>query len=128
MDNFRALSIRQPYAEAILRGLKPVEWRRQPTKIRGRIYIYASETPGDPGVFPQLDPEMGRLPRGVLVGTVELTDCTFDDGYYAWHLANPERLAKPVKPLTHPQPVWFYPFEEIGKGGQRASPTKPQQQ
>jgi hypothetical protein len=36
----RALSIRQPYAELILRGLKTIEYRSRPTKIIGeRFYI-----------------------------------------------------------------------------------------
>ena len=40
----RALSIRQPYAELILRGIKPIEFRSRPTKIIGeRFYIYASQ-------------------------------------------------------------------------------------
>jgi len=39
----RALSIRQPYAEMILRGEKTIEYRSRPTKIIGeRFYIYAS--------------------------------------------------------------------------------------
>ena len=44
----RALSIRQPHAELILRGpaasrIKPIEFRSRPTKIIGeRFYIYAS--------------------------------------------------------------------------------------
>ena len=33
----RALSIRQPHAEAILRCVKKIEYRSGPTKIRGRI-------------------------------------------------------------------------------------------
>jgi hypothetical protein len=40
----RALSIRQPYAELILRGIKPIEFRSRPTKVIGeRFYIYASQ-------------------------------------------------------------------------------------
>jgi predicted transcriptional regulator len=39
-----ALSIRQPYAELILRGIKTVEYRSRPTRIIGeRFYIYASK-------------------------------------------------------------------------------------
>ena len=39
-----ALSIRQPYAELILRGIKTVEYRTQPTRIIGeRFHIYASK-------------------------------------------------------------------------------------
>ncbi len=42
----RALSIRQPFAELILRGIKTVEYRSRPTRIIGeRFWIYASKTP-----------------------------------------------------------------------------------
>jgi hypothetical protein len=43
-EAMRALSIRQPYAELILRGIKPIEFRSRPTTIIGeRFYIYASQ-------------------------------------------------------------------------------------
>ena len=43
----RALSIRQPFAELILRGIKTVELRSISTKIIGeRFYIYASKRRG----------------------------------------------------------------------------------
>src|SRR5258706_7805396 len=43
----RALSIRQPYAELILRGIKTVELRSRSTRIVGeRFYIYASKGSG----------------------------------------------------------------------------------
>ena len=38
----KALSIRQPHAEAIMRGVKPIEYRFRSTNVRGKIYIYAS--------------------------------------------------------------------------------------
>jgi hypothetical protein len=42
----RALSIRQPYAELIMRGIKRIEFRSRPTKIVGeRFWIYASKQP-----------------------------------------------------------------------------------
>jgi hypothetical protein len=43
----RALSIRQPYAELILRGIKTVELRSRSTRIVGEgFYIYASKGSG----------------------------------------------------------------------------------
>lgn len=43
----RALSIRQPFAELILRGLKTIEYRSRPTSIIGeRFWIYASKGKG----------------------------------------------------------------------------------
>src|SRR4051794_1772593 len=42
----RALSIRQPYAELILRGIKTSEFRSWPTRILDeRFYIYAAKGP-----------------------------------------------------------------------------------
>ncbi len=39
-----ALSIRQPYAELILRGIKTIEYRSRPTTIVGeRFWIYAAK-------------------------------------------------------------------------------------
>lgn len=107
----RALSIRQPYVEQILRGTKKVEYRSVPTNIRGRVYLYASLTPAL-----EAFEEMGAMPRdfptGLLVGTVEVVDCTGGGKDYRWHLARPARLAQPIAPQTHPQPVWFKPFTD----------------
>jgi hypothetical protein len=107
----RALSIRQPYAEQIMRGSKRVEYRTQPTKVRGRVYIYASLTPGDEREFERMKARPGDFPVGVLVGTVELVDCTGQPGDYEWHLHHPVRLPEPIRPTRHPQPAWFFPFE-----------------
>ena len=109
----RALNIRQPHAEAILRGVKKVEYRSAPTHIRGCILVYAAlgrypedeeaEMMAEYGIK---DVTCDDLPRGVLVGSVELHDC--DGG--EWHLRNPVRAEKPVQPKNQPQPVWFHPF------------------
>jgi hypothetical protein len=39
LEPMRALSIRQPHAEAILRGIKKIECRSRPTHVRGRVLI-----------------------------------------------------------------------------------------
>ena len=46
----RALEHPAAHAEAIVHGIKPIEYCSGPTRIRGRIYIYASL--GE-GVLPQ---------------------------------------------------------------------------
>jgi hypothetical protein len=100
----RALSIRQPWAELILRGVKTVEYRSRPTRIIGeRFYIYAAKKPapaigaagsvwsrdlamataGKPGEGPpawMLELAelliLGKLPTGLIVGSATIARCT----------------------------------------------------
>ena len=127
----RALSIRQPYAELILRGIKTVEYRSRPTRIIGeRFYIYASKgagktawsrdlaMPGEalPAWMIELAEQVGMiepgelLPTGVIVGSAVIEKVSPVDHIYRWHLAGVERARKLRKPAKHPQPVWFNPF------------------
>lgn len=110
----RALSVRQPYAEQILRGTKKIEYRSKKTNIRGRVYIYASKriTSREKDAFKKMKVEPGSFPVGVLVGTVEIVDCKEKSSEYHWILAKPKRLKKMIKPKSLPQPVWFKPFKE----------------
>lgn len=107
-----ALSVRQPYAEQIMRGTKIIEYRSVPTHIRGRVYIYASSTPGHFNLFQKMNAEPDDFPIRALVGTVEIVNCKGKDNDYEWTLARPMRLVKPIKPDNQPQPVWFHPFAE----------------
>jgi hypothetical protein len=107
-----------------MRGEKTVECRSRPTHIQGRVWIYASQTRTrvrNGGTMRIADPEV--LPRGVIVGSIELVGCRplrfadsdaahvpIDFDGYAWLLANPQRLGVPRRPTRHPQPVFFYPF------------------
>ena len=108
-----ALSVRQPQAEAIMRGTKTIEYRSASTNIRGRILIYASlsryEAEEEAEIqeeYEITDVESDDLPRGVVIGSVELYDS--DEG--EWYLRNPVRAQKLVEPVNRPNPVWFYPF------------------
>jgi len=107
-----AISIRQPYVEMILRGIKKAEYRSRPTNIRREVYIYAAQKPGDSKYYSNLGVEPETLPIGMIVGTVEIVDCKYRilHGDYEWRLANPVRLDKPIKPERQPQPVFFKPF------------------
>lgn len=106
-----ALSVRQPYAEQIMRGTKIIEYRSAPTDIRGRIYLYASSTPGHFSLFQKMNAEPGDFPMRVIVGTVEIVGCKGAAKGYEWYLARPARLEKPVKADNAPQPIWFIPFK-----------------
>jgi hypothetical protein len=110
----KALSIRQPWPELILRGQKKYEIRPRPTRERGRIWIHAGLV-ADPRLVALAGLTGASLPRGALVGTVEIVDCTpftreiaeqmhavnvyfgtWTAGSFAWRLAAPQRLATPV--------------------------------
>ena len=132
----RALSIRQPYAEAILRGVKTVEYRSRPTRIIGeRCWIYAARGPKvrargtasgvwsrdlstpPSGELPPWMMElaelliMGKLPTGVIVGSAVIERVSpAANGMWNWHLSDVQRVDSFRKPQRQPQPVWFVPF------------------
>jgi hypothetical protein len=90
--------------------LAKIEYRTRPTKIRGCVDIYATLRTGSEESWKAIKMNLGDLPAGVLVGTVEITDCIGKDGDYEWHLAKPIRAKRLLKPKRMPQPAWFYPF------------------
>lgn len=109
----RALSIRQPYAEQILRGVKTSEFRSRPTKVLGEAFlIYAARTPGPTEEFARLGVSVGSLPTGVIVGVATVTHCTQTPEGWAWHLADVRRLSQTLLPTRHPQPTWWRPFDK----------------
>jgi hypothetical protein len=128
-----ALSIRQPYAELILRGIKTIEYRSRATRIVGeRFYIYAAgkwkpRPASNPivadniSVATDVPPWLVELanglrlfphalPTGVIVASavIDRVERGRSD-LYEWHL----RDVQPVthrKPSRQPQPTWFKPF------------------
>jgi predicted transcriptional regulator len=128
----RALSIRQPYAELILRGIKTVEYRTRPTTIVGeRFYIYASKKSAEsagiwskdlaaprglPDWMLELAEQVGMiepvavLPTGVIVGSAVIDHVSQVEQTYRWHLIDVQRASVLRKPERHPQPSWFRPF------------------
>ena len=116
----RALSIRQPFAELILRGIKTTEFRSRPTRlIAQRFYIYASRTKARVAVWSQdlrvarppqwmieLAEQVGMiepgaveaLPTGVIAGSAVLAKVSQVDSMYRWHLVDVQRARKLCKP------------------------------
>ncbi len=124
-----ALGIQQPWAELILRGIKTLEIRSQPTRVRGPIYLYASRRvstlPAAKIAAREHGIDLEALPRGVLVGSVHVvnsqaaaprdaqaaclpTELLIDR--HCWQLAGALRLSHPVPVRFLPYGVWFYPF------------------
>ena len=125
-----ALAIQQPWAEMIVRGEKRLEIRSRATNVRGTIYVYASRRfssfPDAASVVEDFLLDADALPRGLVVGTVEIVGCrrTRDEdagealvstdllaGNFAYRLENPRRLDRPRRPDRTPYGVWFEPFE-----------------
>ncbi len=67
----KALSIRQPWAHRILHEGKDVENRQWPTRFRGPVLIHAGKGV-DSDDREDVTPDM---PRGGIVGVVEIVDC-----------------------------------------------------
>jgi hypothetical protein len=107
----RALSVRQPYVELILQGRKTIEYRSRATRVRERVYLYASRIPGPDDAFADADLDWDELPRGLLLGSVEIVGCEWGEACYEWRLSRPARLKTPRKPTRRPQPMFFFPFE-----------------
>jgi hypothetical protein len=68
----KALSLRQPWASLVVQGRKTLELRSWPTAYRGRLAIHASQTV-DAAACAALGCDPDQLPRGALLGTVQLT-------------------------------------------------------
>jgi hypothetical protein len=109
----KALSIRQPWAWAILHAGKDVENRNWPTRFRGTIAVHAAKGMtrdeyenardfmiGDVGLNDM--PLFGQCWRGVIVGLVDIVDCVtrsdspWFEGKYGFVLANPRPLKTPI--------------------------------
>jgi hypothetical protein len=104
----KALSIRQPWAWAIVQGLKPVENRTWATKYRGPLLIHAAKTFDYDGFY-WINNNIGRstsldqFQMGGIIGQVNLVDSVqeFDSkwffGPYGFVLEDPKPL--PFTPM-----------------------------
>lgn len=107
----RAISIKQPFVEQILRGTKRYEYRSVRTNIRERVYLYASLKPRpEKELWREMDKSADQLPKGKIVGSVQIVDCReHPRGGYAYKLANPKRLRVHLVPKNQPSPVFWRP-------------------
>ena len=106
-----ALSVRQPFAWAIMEGWKDIENRSWPTKRRGTIALHASGnlTRSEYELFVQKRatrdrtiPDFEDLPRGAILGLVDIVDCVeksrsqWFTGPFGFVLDNPRKLPEPI--------------------------------
>lgn len=104
---YKALSVKQPWANLIARGTKTIETRRWRTDYRGPLLIVSSKTPAVP-------------PAGHALAIADLVDCRLMtvademaaaceiyDGAYAWVLAN----VRPIRPFAVKGQLRIYDVE-----------------
>jgi hypothetical protein len=109
----KAITLRQPWAWAIINAGKDIENRDWKTHSRGRVAIHAAVgmTRGQyeeaceyiRGISRMIKiPAYEDLERGAIVGTVEVVACVQDSdspwfmGKYGFVLARPRRLREPI--------------------------------
>jgi hypothetical protein len=123
----KCISVIQPWATLLVRGVKRIETRRWRTHHRGRLAIHAAQNfPEDARARSLAEPfcshlrqagfrHWSELPRGAIIGTVDLLDCVpaeqarreltesaeldfgdYSSNHWAWRLANPVAFAVPI--------------------------------
>jgi len=110
----KAISIRSPWAWAILHAGKDIENRSWITHTRGTVAIHASKTMSRPfyeaarSEIKRLAPRSKMPPyeamsRSAIIGLVDIVDCTakrqskwHDRGQYGFVLAKPHALRRPI--------------------------------
>ncbi|MBO4965935.1 MAG: ASCH domain-containing protein [Muribaculaceae bacterium] len=123
----KALTIKQPWADLIIAGVKDIENRRWKTSYRGRVLIHTSKSPcsrGDLDAYPlsalseniNLDKYApGRFTNGAIIGSVDIVDCVMnhpsewaEKGVYNWVLANPKKYDSPICNVKGMLGLWDY--------------------
>lgn len=123
----KALTIKQPWADLIIAGIKDIENRTWKTTSRGRILIHASKMPCsrsdlDAYPLPALSKNInlneytpGQFTNGAIIGSVDIVDCVMnhpsewaENGVYNWVLANPVKFEKPILNVKGMLGLWDY--------------------
>lgn len=112
-DRFPCISVRQPWADLILWGVKDIENRSKLTHFRGTILVHSSSATPEPEPLAQIETvakKHGVIPRdrpydparGAILGMVDIVDCVtkseseYFQGPYGWVLDKPIRFKKSI--------------------------------
>jgi hypothetical protein len=71
----KALSVKQPWAMALVDGAKTIEVRTWSTRHRGPLVICASASPKNWFMRDEATHDLFQLPAGCVLGVVDLVDC-----------------------------------------------------
>lgn len=121
MITIRCLTIRQPWAHAIMHWSKDVENRSRPTDYRGRLYIHvADEWDRDVLAGPHmLNVQELNRELGCIIGHVNVVDCVgcgwgspWFCGPFGWVLRDPTPLITPIAMPVKPG-IWEAELKEV---------------
>ncbi len=104
----KAITVRQPWATAIIECGKDIENRSWRTHFRGRVFIHAGRLDKEGILYFKENYPRKKLPEelpcGAIIGSVEIVDCVdsskskWFEGEYGFVLKNPVRIDPiPVK-------------------------------
>ena len=130
VSHMKAFTVYQPYAYAIVAGLKQYETRPRRTNVRGRVAVHAGKAKDVliPRPVGLIIPKSTVLHYGAVLGTVEIVDCIpvealidkiseqerllgdYTPGRFAWVLKNPVMFDKPI-PARGFQGWWHWEGE-----------------
>ena len=96
----KALTICQPYAELIARGLKPIENRTWPTPYRGRLFIHAGKSRA------WLDDDDERMYPGLLFGAIVAVATLYD-------CVRVDRLPADLQSNEHANGPWCWLLRDV---------------
>jgi hypothetical protein len=113
-ESLRAITVRQPWAWAIVMGYKDVENRRNRTERRGPLLVHAGLQMDPRGL--QILWELGlhrklpdELPLEALIGEVRLSDCRYGyksdwsrSGQWQWIFTSPKEFRNPLSCVGAP--------------------------
>ena len=124
MNTIKVLTVKQPFCDGILSGIKTVENRSYRTKYRGRLYIHSSlAKPLKKDIYyckqRGFDYDEVQSVLGFILGYVTLTDVLIDHNNdwsfpncYQWKLTNPVKLKYPIRAIGK-LGLWTPPPEVI---------------
>ena len=127
----KALSIKQPWAELIVSGIKDIENRTWRTNFRGRVYVHASQKYDQRHrdmsslfTYPQWDSLATEKQYdfcqptwqiSAIIGEVDIVDCVqnhpsvwAEKGVWNWVLANPVMYKEPILNVKGGLSFWKY--------------------
>jgi hypothetical protein len=102
----RVITVWQPYAHAIVAGIKTTEDREWKPSWRGRLHIHAGleiDVAAPAGLWPPA----GLLARSAILGYVTLADVEGEPGAWRWILTDPVQLAQPLTGVRGHPGIWL---------------------